>query len=380
MIEISEYRTEAVSECGYDHKHEASDSELRALIFPFSVISFRSEYALQRIRQLDGIRALAILAVFVYHSAHVRFLWMGVDVFFVLSGFLITGVLLDHKQSGLGVYLRGFYGRRARRILAPYGVFLVLASVVIGVAWMHYWYFYIFLANLLQPLHISFPGAFSPLWSLAVEEQFYLVWPLAVYLLSERALGRLCVGLMIVVPLLRGAFYFADHYVVYELTPFRMDLLAAGGLLCLVWRRRRDVVERWGTMVGFLLAAAGYAGLRILAHSGMDLPTNTRTSDVLVFEASLVTSVGLMVYALGGRGVGWLKVRPVTYIGQISYSMYLAHMGIIVAVFTKFHRWVGGLIAFALTVAYAAISWSLMEKRLLGRRPAAAQPIRSVTA
>ncbi len=101
---------------------------------------------------------------------------------------------------------------------------------------------------------------------------------------------------------------------------------------------------------------------------------------MLVFEASLVTSVGLMVYALGGRGVGWLKVRPVTYIGQISYSMYLAHMGIIVAVFTKFHRWVGGLIAFALTVAYAAISWSLMEKRLLGRRPAAAQPIRSVTA
>jgi peptidoglycan/LPS O-acetylase OafA/YrhL len=321
-----------------------------------------------RIRQLDGIRALAILAVFVSHAARVRFLWMGVDVFFVLSGFLITGVLLDHKQRGLGVYLRGFYERRARRILAPYGIFLVLASVVIGVGWMHYWYFYIFLANLLQPLHISFPGAFGPLWSLAVEEQFYLVWPLAVYLLSERALGRLCVGLMMVAPLLRGAFHFADHYVVYELTPFRMDLLAAGGLLCLVWRNRRDLVERWGTKIGLLLAAAGYAGLRILAHSGMYLPTNTRTSNVLVFEASLVTSLGLMVYALGGRGVGWLKVRPLTYIGQISYSMYLVHIGIIVAVFTKFHGWIAGPIAFALTVAYAAISWSLMEKRLLNRR------------
>src|SRR5579864_1940332 len=284
---------------------------------------------MQRIRQLDGVRALAILAVFVSHSFAIRFLWMGVDVFFVLSGFLITGVLLDRKQVELGAYLRGFYGRRARRILAPYVIFLALASLVMGVAWMRYWYFYIFLANLLQPLHISFPGAFGPLWSLAVEEQFYLVWPLAVYFLSERWLGRLCVALMIVAPLLRGAFHFSDHYVIYELTPFRMDLLATGALLCLVWRSRRDVVEQWGTKAGLLLAFAGYAGLRILAHGGMYLPTNTRTSNVLVFEASLVTSLGVMLYALGGRGVGWLKFRPLTYIGQISYSMYLVHIGII---------------------------------------------------
>jgi peptidoglycan/LPS O-acetylase OafA/YrhL len=333
----------------------------------------------QRIRQLDGVRALAILAVFESHSAQVRFMWMGVDVFFVLSGFLITGVLLDARQRGLGAYLRGFYGRRARRILPPYGIFLVLSSLVIGIAWMHYWYFYVFLANLLQPLHISFPGAFAPLWSLAVEEQFYLVWPLAVYFLSECALGRLCVALMIVAPLLRGAFHFVDHYVVYELTPFRMDLLASGGLLCLVWRSRRELVERWGTKIGILLAAAGYAGLRILAHSGMYLPTNTRTSNVLVFEASLVASLGVMVYALAGKGVGWLKVRPLTYIGQISYSMYLVHIGIIAAIFTRFHGWAAMLIAFALTVGYAAISWTVVEKPLLQRRPAASEAVSSAS-
>ncbi len=335
---------------------------------------------MQRIRQLDGIRALAILAVFVSHSAQIRFLWMGVDVFFVLSGFLITGVLLDGKQLGLGKYLRGFYARRARRILAPYGIFLALASLFVGVAWMRYWYFYIFLANLLQPLHISFPGAFGPLWSLAVEEQFYLAWPLAVYFLSERSLGRLCVALMIAAPLLRGMFHFADHYVVYESTIFRMDLLAAGALLCLVWRSRRDLVERWGAKAGILLAAAGYAGLRILAHNGMNLSSNTRASNVLVFEATLITSLGLMVYALGGKGVGWLKVRPLTYIGQISYSMYLVHIGVILIVFTKVQGWAGMGVALAGTIGYGAISWITVEKRLLSRRPAPVETISSLTA
>lgn len=75
---------------------------------------------MQRIRQLDGIRAIAILAVFVHHSLHVKLMWMGVDLFFVLSGFLITGVLLDAKHHSLGNFFAHFYSRRARRILAPY--------------------------------------------------------------------------------------------------------------------------------------------------------------------------------------------------------------------------------------------------------------------
>lgn len=144
-----------------------------------------------RIKQLDSVRALAILAVFFHHALKIKLLWMGVDLFFVLSGFLITGVLLNEKHRGIGKYFSHFYERRVRRILPPYGLTLVLASLFFGIAWMRHWYLYILLTNFLLPLHIQHPIAFDPLWSLAVEEQFYLVWPFAVYYLSERHLRAL---------------------------------------------------------------------------------------------------------------------------------------------------------------------------------------------
>ncbi|MGI8959020.1 MAG: acyltransferase family protein, partial [Bryobacteraceae bacterium] len=88
----------------------------------------------KRILELDGLRAFAILSVFVYHVWAVPLFWMGVDIFFVLSGFLITGILLERKlKPG---YFRGFYTRRARRILAPYYLLLVLSSVLFGTVWL----------------------------------------------------------------------------------------------------------------------------------------------------------------------------------------------------------------------------------------------------
>jgi peptidoglycan/LPS O-acetylase OafA/YrhL len=328
---------------------------------------------MQRIRQLDGVRGLAILAVFAYHSIHIKFLWMGVDLFFILSGFLITGVLLDRKQETLRVFLGGFYARRTRRILAPYAIFLIVASCFIGIAWTRQWYFYLFLTNLLQPLHIPLPGAFVTLWSLAVEEQFYFLWPLAVYFLSPRRLRVLCILLIVMAPLLRGLFVFADDWPAFMLTPFRMDLLATGSLLCLLWRERRESVQRWGARLGIPLAIAGYAALRVLLHYGIAMNSNTRMSNVLIYEASLVACLGVMLFALGGKGIGWLKMHPLTYIGRVSYSMYLVHMGVILMVFSKLHGWLGVLGSFVLTVAYAATLWVLLEKRLLARQPSAPQ-------
>ena len=335
---------------------------------------------MQRIRQLDGVRGLAILSVFAYHSVHTKFLWMGVDLFFILSGFLITGVLLDRKQDSLPAFLGGFYARRARRILAPYALFLLVASCVIGTAWLHQWYYYLFLTNLLAPLHLPLPGAFSTLWSLAVEEQFYLVWPWAVYVLSVRGLRTLCVLLIATAPLLRGLCHFSDHWAIFMLTPFRMDLLATGSLLCLVWRSRREWIEKWGAILGIPLAILGYAALRVLWHNGIVMSSNTSTSNVLIYESSLAACLGVMLFALGGKGTGWLKARPLTWIGQISYSMYLVHMGVIVIVFTKFHGWAGVLVSLACTIGYAAISWIALEKRLLSRRTAPARTATSLTA
>ena len=325
--------------------------------------------SMQRIRQLDGIRAVAVLSVFLHHALHVKLLWMGVDLFFVLSGFLITGVLLDAKRHSLAGFFAHFYSRRTRRILPPYLLLLGLGSCVYGIAWMQHWYFYILLTNFLTPLQVQHPLAFKPLWSLAVEEQFYLAWPFAVYFLANQRLRQLCIVLMLAAPVLRGLFHFDHLWPIYMLTPFRMDLLAAGGLLCLEWRSRQERIERYGAALGLSLVAIGVAGVFILMKRGYSTYGNTRMGNVFIYEACMFIALGAMIFALGGRGVEWLRWRPLTYIGQISYSMYLVQVGIIHLVSEKFHGMMAAAIALAITVAYAAISWSAMESQLLkGKR------------
>src|SRR6476620_290798 len=95
-----------------------------------------------RIVQLDGVRAVAVLAVFMNHAFGVS-LWMGVDLFFVLSGFLITGILLDRKSRNQS-YFGYFYARRARRILPPYVLLLILSSLLFGLGWLKQWWWYVF--------------------------------------------------------------------------------------------------------------------------------------------------------------------------------------------------------------------------------------------
>jgi peptidoglycan/LPS O-acetylase OafA/YrhL len=322
---------------------------------------------MKRIPQLDGVRALAILAVFFHHAFRLKLMWMGVDLFFVLSGFLITGVLMGAKHHSLKGFFTHFYSRRARRILPPYLLWLVVASFLFGAAWMRHWYFYLLLTNLLLPLHIPRPVAFDPLWSLAVEEQFYLAWPFAVYYLSERWLRRLALLLVLVAPLLRAAFHFQQHWPIYTLTPFRMDLLAAGALLWMECRRNRARIERRGAAIGALLAVAGLAGLGLLARFRISTFDNTRAGNALIYECSLLICAGFILYALSGKYVGWLRVRPLTYLGQISYSMYLVHLGFLSLIPARLPTPVAAALGLLATIAYAAASWHWMEGPLLAR-------------
>src|SRR5580658_6430483 len=170
---------------------------------------------MKRILRLDGVRALAFLTIFVHHGFGVRHLWAGVDIFFVLSGFLITSILMDgHGKEG--AWSR-FYERRALRILPPYLVFLLLATFVFHLRWGKnaLWYG-LFAMNFAEAFNLGVPGL-GILWSLAVEEQFYLFWPIVALRFSPRIVLRCAVALIVLAPILRGIAtpFLHDHSAIY---------------------------------------------------------------------------------------------------------------------------------------------------------------------
>ena len=298
-------------------------------------------------------------------------MWAGVDLFFTLSGFLITGILIHAKHLDIWAYFKHFYGRRVRRILPPSLLFLAATSIFFGVAWLRHWYMYAFLMNLLLVSSAQRPEPFRVLWSLAVEEQFYLLWPFVVFFLRERAIAATAILLMVAAPILRWTMtpLFHNYAAIYMLTPFRMDMLAAGALLAVVWRHKRSLVERFGAF-GPIASICAVAGLGFLGKFGVTTTSNTRFSNTVIYELTLIASVGLVLWALSGRYVGILRWPPIVYFGRISYSFYLIHTLPIIVLRSYLHN--VGQIAVAslvLTVLYSAASWHFFEKPLLyGKR------------
>lgn len=322
-----------------------------------------------RIPELDGLRAVAIAAVFLHHALRVPLLWAGVDVFFVLSGFLITGILLDAKEHGKN-YFRHFYARRARRILPAYWAALLVLSLLFGWAWLHRWYWFVFFATNLGETIQRSDFSLQPLWSLAVEEQFYLVWPGMVLLASQRKLRWIAAAGVVAAPLLRYFFtpWFPNHFAVYFLTPFRADLLCAGALLVVLWREHRAMFTRiarfWWAPVWLALAILFWLNRYPQWHT----QSNTPQANAGILFLTLIISCALLAAALRGRGwlCALLRLPAVRYIGVISYSMYLVHTGAI----ELSRRWFGEswqmvIVAAALTIAYASVAWFGWERRIL---------------
>ena len=331
-----------------------------------------SRHVSSRISQLDGIRALAILAVFLTHAFNAKMLWTGVDLFFILSGFLITGILIERKTSSLGDYFRHFYTRRARRILPPYLLLLIVVSAVFGLSWMQHWYMYLFLMNFLKPLSMSKPDAFVPLWSLAVEEQFYLVWPFAVYALSEAGIAWLAASLIVLAPLLRWFCtpLFPSDWFIYMTPIFRMDLLAMGALLAIAWRHRRSAIERYGLFGLPLAIAAALTLVAIAKRYHLTTFGNSQAGNVLIYEFSLIACTGIICWALGGRAIAPLTWAPAKYLGRISYSFYLFHLTFLILAFRVLHNpYIIAAVAFAASVGTAALLWHFMEKPILSGWP-----------
>jgi peptidoglycan/LPS O-acetylase OafA/YrhL len=250
---------------------------------------------------LDGLRAFAFLLVFFHHYWSLPWGWAGVNIFFVLSGFLITGILYDTRNDLHRA--RNFYLRRTLRIFPLYyGIFLalLLAEPVFHWLWspdLLAWPLYLgnylrFLsptsAVMASPLELAadfhlrcrlFPGAelyLGHFWSLCVEEQFYLFWPWVVFwVASRRKLIWICAFAVIATPLLRvlvqhqAPGWMLDAGLLDRATPFQLDALLLGGLLALLWRGSatdRDRLLALGRVVAMLASLAAILYLAFTVH------------------------------------------------------------------------------------------------------------------
>ncbi len=324
-----------------------------------------------RIPELDGARGIAILSVLLANGFGIPLLWAGVDLFFVLSGFLITGILIRQKESGV-TSLVPFYLRRARRILPPYLLLLAISTLLFGLAWTQHWYWFAFFGtNIAAALHEIPHRSLQPLWSLGVEEQFYLIWPLIVFTVRPQVLIRICLALVIAAPILRAIAtpYLESFFPIYYLTPFRMDLLASGAILAWIYHWHRPRFTQLGPWPPLVLAAtAGILVLLTVLDPGFRTSANSIRGNVVIFSATNLIAASMVTIALTGQGLicRFLRNAPLRYIGTISYSMYLIHQTALVLAEQALP---GKLPAFALAftgiVIYATLSWYGFEKRLL---------------
>lgn len=362
-----------------------------------------------RIRGLDGVRALAVLAVLVFHlrPASLPGGFIGVDVFFVLSGFLITTLLLREVKKNKKIDLPGFWTRRARRLLPALWV-VVLVSVSAA----------LFLGNDLlvgigrQTAGAAFfatnwieivagtsyfagtsPQMFVHFWSLAVEEQFYLFWPILFVLMlvlvpSWKARIYTALGGAVLSAILMGVLFTPgeDATRVYYGTDTHAFGLLLGVALAFAWSGTKLLGARWFRRLSPLTATASLAGVIALMWN-LDEHSTFTFRGGLFLACVLTTLLVASLLAAPKPVTAVAEMKPLVWIGERSYGIYLWHWPVIllvtalappVAIDSTQHWWIRG-IALVITLAVAAWSYTYIETPVrthgfkeCGRRIAAA--------
>jgi len=353
---------------------------------------------------LDGVRGLAILLVLMEHllaSNDVRgsiFLntaitvrsagWMGVDLFFVLSGFLITGILYD--SVGGESYFRTFYARRFLRIFPLYyGVLFLLFALtpLLGLQWRRFQFVHLLYLQNLPPWSSTIPasiyGYVCHFWSLAVEEQFYLVWPLIIFLIRDRRrLVVVALTLASLSPIIRtwGVLYGASWPFLYECTLCRMDSLLLGAALALVMR---------GPLFSRILRVAPAACILFL---GATLATNLwlHPWNMDAQRSAFIDSIGFSLLAVGFASLIAWSLQPASWLapffrwsamrwmGKYSYGIYVLHLIVYDMIGLGPRHWLdahfhhkaigvalGGIPALVISLALAWLSYNFYESRFL---------------
>jgi peptidoglycan/LPS O-acetylase OafA/YrhL len=358
---------------------------------------------------LDGVRGLAILAVLLYHgvlysgsrSGHfidqtlrqlVSFGWSGVDLFFVLSGFLITGILLDSRDSPN--YYRSFYARRVLRIFPLYFAFLAgfifvlpmfgrWRSMVEVIQHNQFWY-WTYLVN----WRIGLEGwsqffELGHFWSLAVEEQFYLFWPFVVLSFRPATLVRICIACIVGALVLRLWLVLNGYPIgAYVLTPSRLDALALGALLAL-WVRdptTHAALTRYAPRV-LVICVVTIASIFVLNRSFWPTGEFTLTLGLSIVALASASLMATLLFRPEARLLaGIFRSSPMRFLGKYSYGIYVIHHPVIIVLGrsrlggAEWRQWgeteiIGQLLATALgiglSIALAWLSWHVLEAPFL---------------
>lgn len=321
---------------------------------------------LRYIPQLDGIRGIAILLVIAYHSMlwqlktgvvpkyiHIvlqttKTGWLGVDLFFVLSGFLITRILLHTKNEPW--YFRSFYARRALRILPVFWVTIIAVALLYDAPGSYVACCFLFLANI-GPL-FGVTSIYLPFWSLCVEEHYYMLWPCIVKLLRRGLLPWICVAICIGEPLLRlcGLRWGAD---ILFVSWYRFDGLAYGSLLALL---SQNLSPRGFRIWGLGIAGSGLA----LLFAGLPFGILDRTTPVgasLEFTFSELFFLGFLCFSIGlsAKYAVVLSRGPLLLAGQLSYCLYLVNL-VVFQQWDLFVKW-----SYSSILAHAGIGYYLVR-------------------
>jgi len=353
-----------------------------------------------KLAEIEGLRAVAVVLVVLYHLGVGRLAggYVGVDVFFVVSGFLITGLLLREIEQAGSVSLAGFWARRIRRIV-PMATLVTVVTVVVGLA--------LFEGNRARQLVQVGLGAVgfcanlvldaltgdylagvvnpSPLqhyWSLGVEEQFYLVWPLVVYAIVRLARRAWRPTLVVFSALaIAGSLWASIRHARpgatsgYFLPHTRAWEILVGAVLAIF-------AVAIGRLPNVLRAALGWAGVLAVVVAAVRFDAETAFPGTAALLPVLGAAAVIVAGDASGGPVVVLRARPLQYIGGVSFALYLWHWPLIVFSEHLYGKadWIGRVAIVAIALLFAEVSRLVVENPLRWNRWLSFRPSRSIVA
>ena len=354
---------------------------------------------------LNGIRAIAYLAIFFHHAGYIKSGWLGVQLFFVLSGFLITTVLIKAKpEIRFRQYYVQFISRRFFRIFPLYYFFILLVILFSSIATYQQYkpflmdkvrenlpYASLFIYNFFASLKKSpEPYFLVHLWSLCVELQFYLIWPIVIYLTSKRYLRHVLLAAILSGPVFRFVFYLAIEHgmmgffkapsslAMYTLPFSHVDAFAFGAYISQfeIKHAKKKMIY-----VGLIALFAGYLSSYIATGQAGDItefgyPVTLPIAYQFIWAYTLLNYFfALLIYLVVLDGL-WLKLlewQPLFYLGKISYGLYIFHVPMLwlVARLRDIHGFESittaevSILAFLATLLISAFSYRFIDEPIL---------------